>query len=135
MINTRRSITTAVGGDGGMSNSTAGTSFRRQGSARRATTRRDGLALISLSQLGQLSEQGGRGIDDYIKIISVKEIGANRAVQKGLNYTEIKQLIERQQLYNKKGRLTEGEIKTLVSDWHKNRKEDSINQETLERET
>ena len=48
---------------------------------------------------------------------------------------EAKKLIERQQLYNKKGRLTEDEVKTLVEDWHKQREEDSISHETLDRET
>jgi hypothetical protein len=127
MINTRCSIITAVGGDGGMSNSTAGTSFRRRGSARRATTRRDGLALTSSSQSGQQWDQEGRGSTSVIRV--------NREEQKGINYAEIKKLIDRQQLYNKKGRLTESEIKTLVDDWHDKREEDSINQETLDRET
>ena len=48
---------------------------------------------------------------------------------------EIKKLIEQQQLYNKKGKLTQREIKTVVDQWHNQREEDSLNQETLDRET
>ena len=48
---------------------------------------------------------------------------------------EIKKLKERQQLLNKKGKLTEGEIKSLVDKWHNQREEDNINQEERERET
>ena len=49
-----------------------------------------------------------------------------------LNYMEVKQLIERQQLHNKKGKLTEGEIKLLVKDWHDQRTEKNLNQVMVE---
>ena len=51
-----------------------------------------------------------------------------------LNYIEIFQLIERRQLNNKKGKLTDGEIKMLVKDWHDKRAEEDLNQTTVEME-
>ena len=51
-----------------------------------------------------------------------------------LNYIEIKQLIERCQLNNKKGKLTDGEIKMQVKDWHNKRVEEDLNQTTVEME-
>ena len=51
-----------------------------------------------------------------------------------LNYIEVKQLIERRQLSNKKGKLPDGEIKLLVKDWHNQRAEEEINQTTVKME-
>jgi hypothetical protein len=51
-----------------------------------------------------------------------------------LNYIEVKQLIERRQLNNKEGKLTDGEIKLLVKDWHDQRAEEELNQTTVEME-
>ena len=45
-----------------------------------------------------------------------------------------KKLKERRQLNNKKGKLTDGEIKTLVKDWHDKRAEEDLNQITVEME-
>ena len=41
---------------------------------------------------------------------------------------------ERRQLNNKKGKLTDGEIKMQVKDWHNKRVEEDLNQTTVEME-
>jgi len=51
-----------------------------------------------------------------------------------MNYIEIKKLIERRTLANKKGKLTDEEIKSLVKEWHDHRAEGELNQDTVERE-
>ena len=51
-----------------------------------------------------------------------------------MNYTEIKQLIERRTIVNKKGKLTDEEIKALVKELHDHRAEEELNDETVERE-
>jgi hypothetical protein len=51
-----------------------------------------------------------------------------------MNYIEIKKLIERRTLVNKKEKLTDDKIKTLVKEWHDHRAETNLNQETVERE-
>jgi len=51
-----------------------------------------------------------------------------------MNCIEIKNLIERRTLLNKKEKLTDKEIKTLVKEWHDHRVEEELNQETVERE-
>jgi len=93
MINTRRSITTAVGGDGGTSNSTAGTSFRRRGNARQATTCRDERALSRSLQQGQQSEQEGGASRHNSSSRSPNNRGNSEGLI-GINYMEIKKLIE-----------------------------------------
>jgi hypothetical protein len=40
-----------------------------------------------------------------------------------LNYMDIKKMLGRQQALHKKGTLTDGEIKSLVKEWHDNRTE------------
>jgi hypothetical protein len=50
------------------------------------------------------------------------------------NYIEIKKLIERRTLANKKGKLTDEEIKSLVKEWHDHRAEGELNQQTVESE-
>ncbi len=44
-----------------------------------------------------------------------------------LNYMDIKKMLDRQQALNKKGTLTDGEIKSLVKDWHDRRSEEELN--------
>ena len=51
-----------------------------------------------------------------------------------MNYIEIKKLIERRMLANKKEKLTDDEIRLLVKEVHDNRAEKELNQETVERE-
>ncbi len=51
-----------------------------------------------------------------------------------LNYVDIKKMLDRQQALNRKGTLTGGEIKSLVKEWHDNRMEAELNQETVEME-
>jgi hypothetical protein len=51
-----------------------------------------------------------------------------------LNYMDIKKMLDRQQALNNKGVLTDGEIKSLVRDWHNKRSEKELNQESVEME-
>jgi hypothetical protein len=50
------------------------------------------------------------------------------------NYMEIKQLIDRKVIENKKGTLTQGEIRQLVKDLHDQRQEDKLEQGTADKE-
>ena len=43
-------------------------------------------------------------------------------------------MIDRRQALNKKGTLTDGEIKSLVREWHAVRTEEELNQATVEME-
>ncbi len=43
-------------------------------------------------------------------------------------------MLDRRQALNKKGTLTDGEIKSLVKEWHDNRTEAELNHETVEME-
>jgi hypothetical protein len=52
-----------------------------------------------------------------------------------LNYLEIKLLIDRHIVKNKRGSLSEREIQTLVKDWHNRRLEGDLRQGTIEMET
>ena len=84
---------------------------RRRGAAKRAATRREDHALLrSFHSRGQpightTCEQGG-----YLA---------------KLNYMDIKRMIDRQQALNMKGTLTDGEIKSLVREWHDVRAEEA----------
>jgi hypothetical protein len=51
-----------------------------------------------------------------------------------LNYMDIKKMLDRQQALNNKGVLTDGEVKSLVKDWHNKRSEKELNQESVEME-
>jgi len=51
-----------------------------------------------------------------------------------MNYTEIKQLIEKQTILNKKGKLTDEEITALVKELHDHRVEEELNDGTVERD-
>jgi hypothetical protein len=51
-----------------------------------------------------------------------------------LNYMDIKKMLDRQQALNKKGRLTDGEIKSLVKEWHDIRTEAELNHEMVKME-
>jgi hypothetical protein len=48
---------------------------------------------------------------------------------------DIKLLLDRQIVKNKRGSLSEKEIQTLVKDWHDRRSEGDLRQETIEMET
>jgi hypothetical protein len=52
-----------------------------------------------------------------------------------LNYLEIKLLLDRCIVKNKRGSLSEREIQTLVKDWHDRRSEGDLQQGTIEMET
>ena len=138
----RRSITTA--GDGGGTpkaavNSTT-TTFRQRGRGSRATTRRQNLELqVSANQGQPLGQNNNLSGDNYTS--EDKEIGSQRNTNRRIetrpttmNYIEIKKLIERLTLANKKGKLTDEEIKSLVKEWHDHRAEGELNQDTVERE-
>ena len=86
-----------------------------------------------LGQINNLSGDNQRSEDE--------ETGSRRNTNRTtearptkMNYIEIKKLIERRTLANKKGKLTDDEIKSLVKDWHDHRAEGELNQETVERE-
>ena len=51
-----------------------------------------------------------------------------------LNYLEIKQLMDRRSTQQKKGKLTDAEIKGLVKEWHDQRSEGDLNKAVVERE-
>jgi hypothetical protein len=52
-----------------------------------------------------------------------------------LNYMDIKLLLDRCIVKNKRGSLTDREIQTLVKDWHDRHSEGDLRQETIEMET
>ncbi len=47
-----------------------------------------------------------------------------------LNCMDIKKMLDRQQALYKKGILTDGEMKSLVREWHDNRTEEELNHVT-----
>ncbi len=49
-----------------------------------------------------------------------------------LNYMDIKKMLDRQQVLNKEGTLTNGEIKSLVKEWHYRRTEAELNHLSVE---
>jgi hypothetical protein len=49
-----------------------------------------------------------------------------------LNYLEIKLLLDRRMVKNKRGSLSERENQTLVKDWHNRRLEGDLQQGTIE---
>jgi hypothetical protein len=51
-----------------------------------------------------------------------------------LNYMDIKQMLDRQIIQNKKGTLMDREIRSLVKEWHNQRMEDKLNSTTVEME-
>jgi hypothetical protein len=51
-----------------------------------------------------------------------------------MNYMEIKQLIEKGKILNKKGKLTDKEIQALVNEFHNHRAAEEVNNKTVERE-
>ena len=51
-----------------------------------------------------------------------------------LNYLEIKQIMDRRSTQQKKGKLTDAEIKGLVKDWHDQRREGDLNKAVVDRE-
>ncbi len=51
-----------------------------------------------------------------------------------LNYMDIKKMLDRRQALNKKGTLMDGEIKSLVKEWHDKRTEAELNHGTEEME-
>jgi hypothetical protein len=51
-----------------------------------------------------------------------------------LNYMDIKKMLDRQQASNKKGTLTNGEIISLVKDWHNRRSEEELNHVSVKME-
>ncbi len=51
-----------------------------------------------------------------------------------LNYMDIKKMLDRRQALNKKGILTNGEIKSLVKEWHDRRTEAELNHLSVEME-
>ncbi len=107
MNNIRQPSTDAAGNGGGTSSTAAqGTTStpRIQGAAKQATTCREGQELLTSFQ------QSGQSIGQPIK-------GGKGKLAK-LNYLDIKLLLDRRTVKNKKGSLSEKEIQILVKDWH-----------------
>ena len=123
-MDNRRCPSKAAADNGGGTSSTVANSTnsnpKRRGAAKQAATCREDQALLrSFQSRGQPTghttrEQGG----DLTK----------------LNYMDIKSMIDKQQALNKKGTLTDGEIKSLVREWHKARTEVELNQAMVEME-
>ncbi len=124
MNNIRQPSTDAAGNGGGTSSTAAQRTTstpRRRGAAKRATTRRKGQDLLtSFQQLGQSIGQPVRG-------------GKGKLAK--LNYIDIKLLLDRQTVQNKKDSFLEKEIQILVKDWHDRQAEEDLRQETIEMET
>jgi len=143
MINVGRHSITAVGNGGGTSKNTTAnsttTAFRRRSSGRRATTRRHDLAIHGSANRGQpLGHSnnnigGTEGREESEGVRRRNEAGGNRYNIK-MNYTEIKQMIEKRTILNKRGKLTDEEIKALVKELHDHRAEEELNDGTVERE-
>jgi hypothetical protein len=72
-------------------------------------------------------QQSGQSLGQLIK--------GGKAKLAKLNYIDIKLLLDRRTVKNKKGSLLEKEIQILVKDWHDRRAEDDLRQETIEMET
>jgi hypothetical protein len=124
---TRHSIIAGDDGEGTPNTSArTATTFRQRSGGRRATAHRQGQDL-------QRSANGGRPLGQSIKIIGDGENNNNDGSrsrsdrnetggrQATMNYIEIKQIIERQMIRNKRGKLTDTEIQALVKDWHDQR--------------
>ncbi len=104
---------------GGTPNTTVNsttTTFRRRGRGRRATTRRQNLELQESANQGQpLGQINNLSGDNQTS--EDEETGSRRYINRRtearptkMNYIEIKQLIERRTLANKKGKLTDDEF-------------------------
>jgi hypothetical protein len=94
---------------------------RRTGAAKQATTHREDQELLrSYQQLGQ-------------------PLGQSMYRSKGklakLNYMDIKPLLDRRIVKNKRSSLTDREILMLVKNWHDRHSEGDLRQETIEVET
>ncbi len=123
MNNIRRPSIEAAGNGGGTSSTAAQRSTstpRRRGAAKQATTCREEQDLLRSFQ------QPGQSIGQLIH-------GSKGKLAK-LNYMDIKLLLDRQILKNKRGSLSEKVIQTLVKDWHNRRSEGDLRQETIEME-
>ncbi len=51
-----------------------------------------------------------------------------------MNYIDIKNILDRRQALHKKCTLTDGEIKSLVKEWHDRRAEAELDQATVDME-
>jgi hypothetical protein len=102
----------AAAGPGGETSTPAANSFtcapRRQGAAKQATTRREDQELLRLYHSERPLEQS---------------TCASKGKLANLNYMEIKQLLDREVIENKRGTLTNGEVKLLVKEIHDHRRE------------
>ena len=142
MIKSRRRSIITVDDEGGTPNATVNsttTTFRQQGRGRRATTRRQNLDLLRSASQGQPLGQNNNLSGDN-NVSEDESFGSRRNTNRTatrpatMNYIEIKKLIERRMLANKKEKLTDDKIRTLVKELHDHRAEKEFNQETVERE-
>ena len=69
---------------------------------------------------------------------SLQQLGHSQPCQGGLaklDYLSIKLMIDRRSIRNKRGFLSEQEIKLMVKDWQDRRTEGELSQETVDMET
>ena len=123
-MNSDRRPSIAAAGNGGGTSSTAANSTtsapRRRGAARRATNHRNDKSLLrSFRTQGQPLGQ---------------TIGRQGGYLATMNYMDIKNMLDRQQALRKKGTLTDGEIKSLVKEWHDRWTEAELDQATVSME-
>jgi hypothetical protein len=97
-------------------------SSRRQGAAKRATTHRD-----NRGGTQSLEVEEGRPIGQKDNLCFRK-----RASQ--LNYMDIRKIMDRRTVQQKKGLLTDAEIQKLVSEWQDKHCKADLNQATIDRE-
>ena len=122
MIKLRRRSIIAVDGGAETPNATAKSTtatFRRRGGGRRATTRRQNLELLESDKRGQPLGQnnnlrGDENESEDDRIGGQRNTNRTATRPTSMNYIEIKKLIERRTLANKKEKLMDDEIKTLV---------------------
>jgi len=124
MLNNIRRPSIEAAGNGGGTSLTAAhcttSAPRRRGTAKQATTCREGMDLLrSFQNLGQ----------------PLGQAQASKGGLAKLDYFNIKLLIDRRIIKNKRGYLSEQEIQTMVKDWHNRRAEGELCQETIEMET
>jgi hypothetical protein len=102
---------------------------------KQATARRDDLALLrSAQQSGQPFGQSMCGETVGVPIGCNTYSCSSGGTQAKLNYLKIKKLMERGSAQQKKGKLTDAEIKGLVKEWFDRRMEGDLNKAVIDQE-
>jgi hypothetical protein len=110
-------------------------SFGQQGATKQATTCRDDLAFLRSAQ------QSGQPFGQSMCRVSVGvPVGCNTypcssgGTLAKLNYLEIMKSMDRWSAQQKKGKLTDTEIKGLIKEWYDRRMEGNLNKAVIDRE-